>query len=45
MIYINECSEWWGEGVGVGERGSDGIPMVGMFVEMDRGGVLTHRKR
>ena len=24
--------------MGVGERGSDGIPMVGMFIEMDRGG-------
>ena len=32
----------------MGERGLDGIPMEGMFVEMDRGGVggvLTHRKK
>ena len=29
---------WRGEGL-------DGIPMEGMFVEMDRGEVLTHRKR
>ena len=32
----------WG---GWGGRGLDGIPMEGMFVEMDRGGVLTHEKR
>ena len=33
MNSFNECS------VGVRERGLDGIPMEGMFVEMDRGGV------
>ena len=27
----------WGRGLG-------GIPMEGMFVEMDRGGVLIHKK-
>ena len=31
--------------MGWGERGLGGIPMEGMFVEMYRGGVLTHRKR
>ena len=30
--------------MGWGKRGLGGIPMEGMFVEMDRGGVLTHRK-
>ena len=29
---------WRGEGL-------DGIPMEGMFVEIDRGGVLTHGQR
>ena len=34
-------------GCGGGGGGVDGIPMEGMFVEMDRGGsgVLTHGKR
>ena len=32
-------------GVGEGGRGLGGIPMEGMIVEMDRGGVLTHGKR
>ena len=32
--------------MGLGKRGLGGIPMeAGMFVEMDRGGVLTYRKR
>ena len=31
--------------MGWGKRGLGGIPMEGMFVEMDRGGFLTHRKR
>ena len=34
---------WGGEWGGAG--GLEGIPMEGMFVEMDRGGVLTHEKR
>ena len=29
----------------MGERGLGGIPTEGMFVKMDRDGVLTHRKR
>ena len=36
-----------GVGGGVGRRGLGGIPMKGVFVEMDRDGVgvLTHGKR
>ena len=29
----------------VGRRGLDGIPMEGMFVEIDRGGILIRGKR